>query len=180
MRRPFRKGLAKELPASLPASAIVGLAILTLDQMVKEYVTAHIPLGESRPFLPGFVELRALHNYGAAWSSFSGMRWLLTIATSAIVLWVLSLLLRGRVRHPVGVLACCLIIAGGLGNIFDRIRLGYVVDMFCFQFMEFPVFNIADICIDAGCALGIVYYLWFYEKYDKGGGVHGNPAAPGV
>ena len=73
-----------------------------------------------------------------------------------------------------------LIIGGGLGNILDRVRLGYVVDMFCFQFMEFPVFNVADICIDAGCALGIVYYLWFYEKYDKGGGVHGNPAAPGV
>ena len=178
MRRPFRKGLAKELPASLPASAIVGLAILTLDQMVKEYVTAHIPLGESRPFLPGFVELRALHNYGAAWSSFSGMRWLLTIATSAIVLWVLSLLLRGRVRHPVGVLACCLIIAGGLGNSFDRIRLGYVVDMFCFQFISFPIFTVADMCIDAGVALGVLYYYRWFDKDNAREANHGTDHPP--
>lgn len=173
MRRPFRRGLPKELPASLPVCAVVGLAILTLDQLVKEYVSVHIPLGESRPFLPGLVELRRLHNYGAAWSSFSGMRWMLTVATSVIVLWVLSLLLRGKVRRPVGVMACCLIISGGLGNIFDRIRLGYVVDMFCFQFIDFPIFNVADMCIDAGVVLGVLYYYRWYDKDNEGEASHG-------
>ena len=162
------------------AGALLALGLLALDQWVKDWVSAHIPLGEGLPFLPGFIELRTVHNYGAAWSSFSGQRWLLLALTSAIVLAVTLLLAKRVVRHPLGVLSCCLILSGGLGNVIDRVRLGYVVDMFCFQFMEFPVFNVADICIDAGCALGIVYYLWFYEKYDKGGGVHGNPAAPGV
>jgi len=158
-------------------SALLALALLALDQWVKHYISATLPLGETRPLLPGLVELRTVHNYGAAWSSFSGMRWLLTIVTSVIVLAVLTLLVRRIVRHPLGVLAGCLIISGGLGNIIDRVRLGYVVDMFNFQFINYPVFNVADICIVTGCVLGLVYYQWFYEKHDKKGGSHGSADA---
>ena len=61
----------------------------------------------------------------------------------------------------------------GLGNIIDRARLGYVVDMFDLTFMDYPVFNIADMCIVCGCILGCIYYLWFYEKYDKKDAGHG-------
>ncbi|MCI9332746.1 MAG: signal peptidase II [Oscillibacter sp.] len=152
---------------STALSALLALALLALDQWVKRYITLTLPLGESRPLLPGFLELKAVHNYGAAWSSFSGQRWLLVIATSCIVLVLLFLLVRRVVRHPLGVLACCLIVSGGVGNILDRARLGYVVDMFNFQFMNYPVFNVADICIVSGCVLGFIYYQWFYEKYDK-------------
>lgn len=158
-------------------SALLALALLALDQWVKRYITLTLPLGESRPLLPGFVELKTVHNYGAAWSSFSGMRWLLVAATGCIVLVLLILLVRRVVRHPLGVLALCLIVSGGLGNILDRVRLGYVVDMFNFQFINYPVFNVADMCIVCGCVLGLVYYQWFYEKYDKRGKAHGNPDA---
>ena len=161
-------------------SALLALALLALDQWVKRHITLTLPLGETRPLLPGLVELKAVHNYGAAWSSFSGERWLLVIATSCILLVLLTLLVRRVVRHPTGTLACCLIISGGLGNILDRARLGYVVDMFHFQFYEsYPVFNVADICIVSGCVLGLVYYQWFYEKYDKKKEKpHGNADAP--
>lgn len=162
----------------LSLSALLALALLALDQWVKRYITLTLPLGEARPLLPGFVELKAVHNYGAAWSSFSGMRWMLVIVTSCIVLVLLVLLARRVVRHPLGVLACCLIISGGLGNIIDRVRLGYVVDMFNFQFMNYPVFNVADICVVSGCILGLIYYQWFYEKYDKREAPHGNADAP--
>ena len=149
-------------------STLLALALLALDQWVKRHITLTLPLGETRPLLPGLVELKTVHNYGAAWSSFSGARWLLVAATSLIVLVILSLLVRRVVRHPLGTLACCLIVSGGLGNILDRVRLGYVVDMFHFQFYErYPVFNVADICIVSGCVLGLIYYQWFYEKYDK-------------
>ena len=164
------------LPTAL--SALLALALLALDQWVKRYISATLPLGEARPLLPGLVELRTVHNYGAAWSSFSGERWLLVIATSCILLVLLTLLVRRVVRHPTGTLACCLIISGGLGNILDRARLGYVVDMFHFQFMDYPVFNVADMCIVCGCVLGLIYYQWFYEKYDKEGASHGNADAP--
>ena len=159
-------------------SVLLSLALLALDQWVKRYISLTLPLGEVRPLLPGFVELKTIHNYGAAWSSFSGARWLLVITTSCIVLAILALLVRRIVRHPLGVLAGCLIVSGGLGNILDRVRLGYVVDMFNFQFMDYPVFNVADICVVSGCVLGLVYFQWFCEKYDKRGKADGNADAP--
>ena len=107
--------------------AALSLALLGLDQWVKHYVTVNIPLGDAQPFLPGLVELRTVHNYGAAWSSFSGMRWLLVAVTSVIVIAVAVVLLRRIVRHPLGVAAGFLILSGGVGNIIDRVRLGYVV-----------------------------------------------------
>ena len=83
------------------------------------------------------------------------------------MLVLLYLLLRRIVRHPLGRTACVLLLAGGCGNLIDRLRVGYVVDMFNFQFIDYPVFNVADMCIVSGCVLGLIYYQWFYEKYDK-------------
>lgn len=160
----------------------LALALLGLDQWVKHYVTVHIPLGEAQPLLPGLVELRTVHNYGAAWSSLAGMRWLLVAITGVIIAAVAVILIRRIVRHPVGVMAGFLILSGGLGNIIDRVRLGYVVDMFHLEFWpSYPVFNVADICVVCGALLGAVYYLWFYEKYDRKGGDHGDAdAASGI
>ena len=159
-------------------AACLALALLALDQWVKHWITVNLPLGEGMPFLPGFMELRTVHNYGAAWSSFSGMRWVLVAVTSCIVLAVAFALVRRIVRHPFGVAACFLIISGGLGNIIDRVRQGYVVDMFNFLFMDYPVFNVADICVVCGCIMGAIYYLWLYEKYDKKDKKHGDTDAP--
>lgn len=145
----------------------LGAAGLALDQWLKAYVTANIPLGQAQSLLPGVVELRTVHNYGAAWSSFSGSRWLLVAVTCIIVIFVTVLLVRRVVRHPLGVAACCMVISGGLGNIIDRVRLGYVVDMFNLLFMNYPVFNVADILVVCGAVLGCIYYFWFYERYDK-------------
>ena len=72
----------------------LGAAGLALDQWLKAYVTANIPLGQAQSLLPGVVELRTVHNYGAAWSSFSGSRWLLVGVTCAIVVFVTVLLIR--------------------------------------------------------------------------------------
>ncbi|MPM68424.1 Lipoprotein signal peptidase [bioreactor metagenome] len=137
-------------------------------------MVTHLEPGGFTPLIPGFVELFRVHNYGAAWSSFSGMRWLLLAVTCAIVLAVTYAVVKKFVRHPLGLVASTLIISGGLGNIIDRARLGYVVDMFNFQFISYPVFNVADMCIVSGAILGAIYYLWFYEKYDKKGNAHGN------
>ena len=158
--------------------ALAAAAILALDQWVKHWITVNLPLGESMPLLPGFMQLRAVHNYGAAWSSFSGMRWLLVAVTSVIVIAVAYVLVRRIVRHPLGVAACFLILSGGLGNIIDRVRLGYVVDMFDFQFITYPVFNVADIAVVCGAVLAAIYYLWFYEKYDKKAKGNGEADAP--
>ena len=146
---------------------VLAAALLVLDQWLKVWITANLPLGESMPFLPGFVELLTVHNYGAAWSSFSGQRVMLLGVTAVIIGAVLFVLARRIVRHPLGVAACCLVVSGGIGNMIDRFRVGYVVDMFHFEFWpSYPVFNVADICVVCGAVLGAIYYMWIYEKYD--------------
>lgn len=144
----------------------LALALLALDQWFKHWISVHLPLYETMPFLPDLVQLRTVHNYGAAWSSFSGQRWLLVGVTGCIIAALAYVLARRIVRHPLGVAGCFLILSGGLGNIIDRVRQGYVVDMFDLQFMNYPVFNIADICVVCGAVMAVIYYVWFYEKYD--------------
>ena len=160
----------------------LAVGLLVLDQWLKLWITANLPLGESMPFLPGLVELHTVHNYGAAWSSFSGQRWLLLGVTACIIAAVVYVLARRIVRHPLGVAACLLILSGGIGNMIDRFRLGYVVDMFHFEFWRsYPVFNVADICVVIGAVMGAVYYMWLYEKYDmkpKKGETDGDSDAP--
>jgi len=147
--------------------ALLAAGGLVFDQWLKAYMTANIPLGQTQPLIPGIIELRTVHNYGAAWSSFSGQRWLLVIVTCCIVAAVAWCLIRRIVRHPLGVAACFMVVSGGIGNIIDRVRLGYVVDMFNLLFMEYPVFNVADIFVVCGAILGAIYYMWIYEKCDK-------------
>lgn len=137
------------------------------DQLLKWWVTAHLEMGQSAPLLPGVVQLTRLHNTGAAWSSFSGKTGLLAIVTIVLMAAVAWLLVKKIVRHPLGVTAGVLILGGGIGNVIDRVCRGYVVDMFDLQFISYPIFNLADCFVVAGVILGAVYYLWFYEKYDK-------------
>ena len=147
--------------------AVLAAGLLVLDQWLKHWIILNLPLGESLPLFPGFVELLTVHNYGAAWSSFSGQRILLLFVTSLIISTLILLMARRVVRHPLGVAACCLVISGGIGNLIDRFRVGYVVDMFHFEFWpSYPVFNVADVCVVCGAILGAIYYMWIYEKYD--------------
>ena len=146
--------------------AAVVLVLIGCDHLLKSWVVSHLALGESTAFLPGFLQLTRVHNYGAAWSSFSGKTALLVAVTVLLLTGVVYLLLRRIVRHPLGVAAALLILGGGIGNIIDRIAHRYVVDMFDLLLFDYPVFNLADCFVVVGVILGAVYYLWFYEKYD--------------
>ena len=142
------------------------LVMIAGDQALKGWTVSHLELGESTPFIPAIMQLTRVHNYGAAWSSLSGKTVLLIVVTAVMMIAVAVLLLRRVVRHPLGVAACLLILGGGIGNIIDRIRLGYVVDMFDLLLFSYPVFNLADCFVVVGAILGAVYYLWIYEKFD--------------
>ena len=72
-----------------------------------------------------------------------------------------------------------MILAGGVGNLIDRLFRGYVVDMFDLTLFSYPVFNFADCCVVVGAILGAVYYLFLYDKYDKKDRKHGNDPADG-
>ena len=148
----------------LYAAALI--VMIVGDQALKGWTVSHLELGESTPSIPAIMQLTRVHNYGAAWSSLSGKTVLLIAVTAIMMIAVAVLLIRRVVRHPLGVAACLLILGGGIGNIIDRIRLGYVVDMFDLLLFEYPVFNLADCFVVVGAIIGAVYYLWIYEKFD--------------
>ncbi|MBR4211177.1 MAG: signal peptidase II [Oscillibacter sp.] len=145
-------------------SSAVALALLVFDQWSKAWVTQNLALGQTAPLLGDILELNCVHNYGVAWSLFSGMRWVLVAVTSCIVLAVTAVLVLRLIRHPAGVFAAFLILSGGLGNLIDRIFRGYVVDMIHLKFWpSYPTFNVADMCVVTGCIIWILYALLAQE-----------------
>ncbi len=158
-------GLSKLTKKYALFSALGAAAVIFIDQYVKLLVSLSMKPGEAGTLLPGLFRLERVHNYGAAWSSFSGARWLL-VGVTAVGLGALAYLALRIVRHPLGVWALWLVIGGGVGNLIDRVRQGYVVDMIATEFISFPVFNIADIFVTCGAVAAAVYYLKYYEKYD--------------
>lgn len=147
--------------------ALLAVALVALDQWVKWWVTANISVGESLPFIPHILGLNHVHNTGGAWSMLNQHTWLLSVVSSVVILIILLVLVRRLVRNPFGVISLIMVLAGAVGNLIDRIRLGYVVDMFQTLFMNFPIFNVADICVVCGGIAFCVYFAFFYEKWEK-------------
>ncbi|MDD4715527.1 MAG: signal peptidase II [Oscillospiraceae bacterium] len=148
------------------------LLLVAADQAVKYIVMLNIPdqtvSGQAINVIPHVLGITHVHNTGGAWSVLSQHTWLLAAVSAAAALVILYILLRRKVTAPLGVWALALVLAGAVGNMIDRIRLGYVVDMFLFLFIRFPVFNVADICVTAGGILLCIYILFFYERQGKG------------
>ena len=140
------------------------LFIVLADQWTKWIVVENIPLFGRVEFWPGILSWTYTKNTGAAWSMLEGQRWLFILIFA--VLTVLLLLEYFKFRMPFTTFERWLIAAiyaGGLGNIIDRVRLGYVVDMIHTDFINFPVFNVADCFITCGC-IGLMIHLIFFNK----------------
>ncbi|MBR0282194.1 MAG: signal peptidase II [Oscillibacter sp.] len=149
-------------------SFLVSAALFALDQWTKHWVSTNMTLGETAPLLGNLLELNCVHNYGVAWSLFSGMRWALIVVTGCIVVAVASALALRLIQHPVGVFAAFLILSGGMGNLVDRVFRGYVVDMIHLLFWPaYPTFNVADMCVVTGCVLWILYALFMQEPTEE-------------
>ena len=155
-------------------------ACIAADQAVKLYVVSHLALYESAPLLPGVVELLYIQNTGGGFSILAGHTWLLTILTAALMAGVAALMVKRVFPHPLAMWSMATILGGGLGNLIDRVRLGYVVDMFNFQFMDYPVFNVADILVVCGTVCFAAYYLFLYDKPSKKGGEEADHGADGA
>ena len=159
---------------------VVALCIIA-DQALKLWTVANLALYESMPLLPGIVELYYIRNTGGGFSILTGHTWLLTVLTVVLMGILAALLIKKVFTHPLAVWTLTLIIGGGLGNLIDRVRLGYVVDMFNVTFMNYPVFNIADIFVVCGAIGFAVYYLLLHDKVTaqtKGEGGDGDGEHP--
>ena len=112
-----------------------------------------------------FFELRYIQNDGAAFSSFAGKQAFLIAVSIIAIIGAAFFLRKMKSEGAMFKVALLCIIAGGIGNLIDRLLLGYVTDMLSFSIFP-PVFNIADIAVCLGCGILIVYVL-FFMKDDK-------------
>lgn len=162
--------------------ALLAVALVAVDQLVKYLVLQNIPLGGHVPFIPHLVELTYVQNTGAAFALFEEHTWLLALVSLAMSVVLIIALWKGFFRHPLGRLTLTLLLAGAVGNLIDRAFRGFVVDMFNLLFMNFAVFNVADICVVVGGISAGLYYLFLADKLEpgrKGSGEHDDAEAAG-
>lgn len=144
--------------------AIFALVAVVLDQITKYRTVTTIPLGGNVPVISWLFRLTYVQNRGAAWSAFEGQQWLFALIFVAFFIFLLWEFSTGKMGFlPFERWCLVAVFSGGLGNMIDRIRLGYVVDMIDVTFMNFPVFNVADCFITCGC-VGLFVHLLFWNK----------------
>ena len=141
------------------------IAIVACDQLSKYAIRSLFNVNESVSVFGDFFELRYIQNDGAAFSSFAGKQAFLIAVSIIAIIGAAFFLRKMKSEGAMFKVALLCIIAGGIGNLIDRLLLGYVTDMLSFSIFP-PVFNIADIAVCLGCGILIVYVL-FFMKDDK-------------
>ncbi|MBR0596789.1 signal peptidase II [Sinanaerobacter chloroacetimidivorans] len=145
---------------------IIIAVIVILDQLTKYFIQAGMELNSSAPLIDGVFHLTYIHNYGAAFSILQNQTILLILLPLAVTTAVLVYLARKRkTEHWMLLLSMSFIVAGGIGNLIDRIGNGYVVDFF--DIRVFPIFNVADISVCVGCGLLILFMFVVEPKIAK-------------
>ena len=138
---------------------IVAAAFVALDQLTKWLCIWYLKAQGSVTLIPGLLRLTYLENRGAAFGSMTSHRWVfMVLSTVAIVVMIVYLL---RYAEPSRLLrwALALIVGGGVGNMIDRVALGYVVDMIDFYGIWPYIFNVADSCVCIGAGLMILHFI---------------------
>ena len=148
--------------------ALFAAGIVAADQFTKCLTVANIALGAEVPFLPGLIRFTYVRNFGAAFSSLQGQQWLFALIFVFFTVMILWEYRKKSMPFSTFERWCiAAIYGGGLGNMIDRVRLGYVVDMIETEFMVFPVFNVADCFITCGCIALMVSLILFNKEFWK-------------
>ena len=150
--------------------AIFAAVIVLLDQLTKYLTVSNIALYENIPFIPGILSLTYVRNIGAAFSAFQGQQWLFALVFAlftALIIW--EYFKKPLAFTNVERWMIAAVYGGGLGNMIDRVRLGYVIDMIKTDFIDFPVFNVADCFITCGSILLMLHLVFFNKAFWKDG-----------
>lgn len=137
---------------------LISAVLVGIDRLTKWLVTSNMQPSDTIHLIKiGNKEVLNLYytlNNGAAFSKLSGKTVFLIVITSAVILWLLYLMIAKKVHRPVYLASISLILGGGVGNLIDRIfNEGLVVDFIDFRIINFPIFNFADICAVCGAGL---------------------------
>ena len=151
-------------------SAIFALLMVGLDQLTKHLIVENMVYNESHTVINGFLNFTYIPNTGGAFGFFADHRWLLISLSSIILAVCIGLLIKNSFKSRLVTFALFLIIAGGVGNMIDRIIRGRVVDFISISFFGY-VFNVADCCVVIGAALILIYFIYDtlreYKMRDK-------------
>ena len=141
--------------------SLVSIAVLTaVDQIIKYFVERDLQPVGNKPFIEGFVGWRYIRNTGAAFGSFSNSTAMLSVFTAVVILAGTIVILTGKLRSKVHQICAVMIVSGGLGNLIDRVIRGYVTDYIEVQFVDFAVFNFADILVTCGAFILMGYTIY--------------------
>lgn len=143
---------------------VAAVVWLAFDRLTKVYFEGAYALGQTSPADYLLFRFRLVHNTGAAWGMFGDSTFMLGVTSSIVCALIMALYLFydrivGHAPTRIEALALALVFSGGLGNAIDRFMQGYVIDFIDFTFMDFPVFNIADIGVTCGFVLLVGGYL---------------------
>lgn len=142
-----------------------GAIAFSLDQLTKRWVLSNIPAGSRRPFIPGVLDLFHVQNDGAAFSIGSGQPLFFAALTAVVVLGMIYVVIREKnLPYPL-VAILGLVAGGGIGNGLERVAHGSVTDFLATTFMNFAIFNVADIFVTCGIIAACIYwFIWDSKK----------------
>ena len=143
---------------------VLGLAVLVavIDQVLKYLVVNFLVKTNPTEIIPNLFTLTYVENKGAAFGMLSDARWIFITFTIIITAFLIYILFKKRINNKLFLTSVVLIIGGGIGNLIDRIFLGYVVDYLSISFFP-PVCNFADYCITIGAVLLVIYILFMSD-----------------
>ena len=147
---------------------VLAVFLFWLDQWTKQLAVAHLKGREDISLIPGALKLHYLENHGAAFGILQNQQWLFAVLTVVILAAVIYVIVRMPKTHhylPVFLL-CFVLIAGALGNFYDRIVNHYVVDFIYFCLIDFPIFNLADIYVTCSLFVFLLFFLILYKEED--------------
>ncbi len=165
---------------SLIVFAILAVAGVIVDRIVKVWAAGALTLGDasSGPDF-GLVKMMLVHNEGAAFSLGEGHQTAFVVLAVIIVVAIVFGMLAIKEHTVLDVVGLGLLAAGAVGNVIDRINDGYVTDMIAVTFIDFPVFNVADMCVVVGVVLFIIYVLFFMDFTEEDAVVASKTRVPG-
>lgn len=138
---------------------LVALLMVLIDQIIKKWTTSSLQLHESRSGIDGLFDFYYIRNEGAGWGILQGRMWFFYVVTFVIIVYLIYLIYKHRQGSLFLKCTYGLLLGGAIGNLIDRIINGYVIDMFRLAFMNFPIFNVADMALSIGVVLLIIQVL---------------------
>ena len=146
---------------------IIGILVLIADFASKWAVKSFMRPGQKIDIISGVLSLTYIRNKGMAWGLLQNQRWLFITVTVVVIAVILAIIIKYGSVHPICNTGVALMLSGAVGNLIDRIFYPEgVIDFICADFIDFPIFNIADCAVCVGAAL-IMIYIIFFDKNKK-------------